>query len=271
METWQVITLLLTGLGLLATAVFIRARFGEKYELKSIDLVLLIVPLLFVLLVTGKLQIFEAFGVRADFSQLFAEAAAEDIDRQVTNTASPGVDELVTLLETAAKAGVQEIPRLMEQKTEALVFRLGHGGYYGPAIEQYFNALYASSYLQYLIILTPEGQLFGLYDALDLAVYFRTEGNGAYEDFAYWLNQASPGAEQSLARLPGFISAEASVFQGWSKRRALEAMDDLGLDTLPVVDEDGQFVGLVERGQLTTSLILQVARQLDGTEDGEGL
>ena len=56
MEKWHVVVLLLMGFGLLVIAVLARARYGDKYELKTIDLVLIIIPLLFALLIGGKLQ-----------------------------------------------------------------------------------------------------------------------------------------------------------------------------------------------------------------------
>ena len=264
MEKWQVVVLLLVGLGLLFIAVLVRARYGVKYELKTIDLVLIIVPLLFVLLISGKLKVLDAFGVKADFSELFAKAASTNIGNQVADTNSPGVDEVVHMLEMAAKGGVREIPKLVEKKTEALVFRMGHGGYYGPAIQQYFDALYASSYLQYLIILNQKGRLFGIYDALDLAVYFRTKGERSYTDFAKWLNQTDDRSKHALTQLPGFISADLAVSRGQSKRDVLKKMDNLRVDSLPVINEDGFFVGTVERSRLTASLILEVADQLKG-------
>ncbi len=263
MEKWQVVVWLLVGFGLFVTAVLLRARYGNKFELKTIDLVLIIVPLLFVLLISGKLKVLDAFGVKADFSELFADAAGAKIEQQVTDTSSPGVDEVVHMLEMASKGGVHEIPRLIEKKTEALLFRLGHGGYYGPAIQQYFDALYASSYLQYLIILNQEGKLFGIYDALDLAVYFRTEGKQAYKNFASWLNQPSTSSQRELARLPGFVAADQAVARELSKREVLKRMDNLRVDSLPVVDKAGNFVGTVERSQLTASLILEVADRLE--------
>lgn len=265
MEKWQVVALLLFGLGLLVFAIQIRARYGEKYEIKIIDLILLILPLLFVLLITGKMKVLDAFGVKADFSELFADAAGADIKQQVTGADSPGVDQVMNMLAMASKGGVREIPQLIANKTEALVFRLGHGGYYGPAIQQYFDALYASSYLQYLVILDEDGKLFGIYKALDLAVAFRTQGEQAYSDFATWLNQPSDNARRSLTRLPGFISADEALVKDLSKRDALRKMDTLHVDNLPVVDQEGKFVGTVERSRLTASLILEVADRIEGT------
>ena len=264
MEKWHVIALLILGIVLLISSILIRARLGEKYELKTIDLVLIILPLLFVLLISGKLKVLDAFGVKADFSELFADAAKTEIQGQVADTATPAVDEVVQMLEMAGKGGVSEIPRLIENRTQALVFRLGHGGYYGPAIKQYFEALYASSYLKYLIVVDQNSKLFCLYDVLDLAVHFRTEGEHAYDEFARWLNNPSERTPDSLRRLPGFVGKDQAMLRDSSKRTALERMDVLGVNSLPVVDAEGNFAGMVERSRLTSSLILEVADRIEG-------
>lgn len=264
MEKWQLVLLLMAGVVLLGGAVLLRARFGEKYELKSMDLVLIVLPLILVLLISGKLKVLDAFGVKLDFAELFADVAGSKIEQQVVEPASPGVEEAVRMLEMASKGGVQQIPELVAKKTEALVFRLGHGGYYGPAIKQYFDALYASSYLQYLIVLDEKDKLFGIYDALDLAVIFRTEGEGAYRGFASWLNRPTDSARKQLSTLPGFVALKQAVPVSMTKREALRRMDKLRADRLPVVDKDDRFVGLVERSRLTASLILEVSDRLEG-------
>ncbi|OEY66766.1 hypothetical protein [Marinobacter sp. X15-166B] len=266
MDRMHVILLLLAGLGLLVFAVFLRTRYGEKYELKVIDLVLIVLPLLLVLLVSGKLTVFDAFGIRADLSELFADAAEKTIESQIASKSSPGVEDVVNMLEVASKRGVGDIPRLIENKTEALAFRLGHGGYYGPAIEQYFDALYASSYLQYLIIKNSDSTLFGIYNVLDLNVYFRSQGSRAYEQFASWLNEADTQAQQSLVNLPGFVGADQAVAWSRSKWEVLEQMDKLKVDSLPCINSEGVFIGTIERSQLTASMILEVVRRLEGTD-----
>ena len=49
---------------------------GGKYEVKTIDLVFLVIPLLLVALATGKLKGLDMFGVKADLSALWAEAVS---------------------------------------------------------------------------------------------------------------------------------------------------------------------------------------------------
>ena len=39
-------------------------------------------------------------------------------------------------------------------------------------------------------------------------------------------------------------------------------MEKLNIDTLPVVDKEGKFTGIVDRARLTASLIIEVADKL---------
>ncbi len=267
MEKWQVVGLLLMGLFFMMISVLLRAKFGEKYDLRTLDLILIVLPLLFVLLVTGKMKVFDAFGIKADLSDLFASAAGATIEEQVAEKPTETVDEMVNMLEMAAKRGVQDIPRLVEKKTQAIEFRLGHGGYYGPAIRQYFDALYDSTYLQYLILQDSNGKLYGIYVAPDLAVSFRTGGEDAYNQFAQWLNQPDSHALKRLQALPGFIGKDKAVINTASKREVLQQMDNMRVESLPVVDKAGFFVGTVERSQLTASMILEVVGRLDAAPE----
>ncbi len=264
MEKWQVIGLLGLGLALLIAAVYVRARYGDKFELKTIDLVLIVLPLLIVLLASGKLQVLDAFGVKADFSALFADAAGAEIKTDILAVASPGLNELVEQPEIHRKEGVDKIPDLLRNKTEALELTLGYGRYYGPAIKKYFDALYASSYLEHLIILDQDRRLFGIYHALDIAIFFRDESRDPFNSFARWLNSGSQEARTELAALPGFIPADKAVHKNVSKLEVLNKMDSLRVDNLPVVDSDGRFTGTVERSRLVASLILEVNRRLQG-------
>ena len=259
----QIIALLVAGVALLLGSLVLRSRSKGKYEIRTTDLVFIIVPLLFVGLATGKIQGLDLFGVKADLSQLWSNVANTEIENQVSM--SP-VGDAVDVIETAAKGGVDEIPRLIQEKTEALAFRLGMGGYYGPAIKQYFDALSGSSYLQYVVINDGDGALFGMYDAANLVAFLRTQSDDiGYIAFAEMLNQ---GNAERLAQLPGFVSTDIAVTPQTSKRAALQTMEELKLDALPVKDTRGNFVGTVERSSLTTSLILAVTRKLtDETPD----
>ncbi|WP_456403406.1 hypothetical protein, partial [Hydrogenimonas sp.] len=62
---------------------------------------------------------------------------------------------------------------------------------------------------------------------------------------------------------PGFIALENAITEKTDKRSALQLMDRLDRDFLPVVDETKRFVGVVKRSRLTASLIVDVANRIE--------
>jgi hypothetical protein len=262
MDSVQIVALLAIGFGLLVLSVLLRVFKQGKYEIKTTDLVFIIVPLLVFGLATGKLRGLDLFGVKADLSELWAKAADTQIERQISTVPVSPVDDAIEMVETAEKRGVAEIPRLIEQRTQALAFRLGAGGYVSAAIRRYFDDLYGSSYLRYVVVNHQDGSLFGIYQAADLIAYLRTLGETGYAEFERMLNQGDGQAQEGLARLPGFVSAAHAVRPDTSKRAALLAMEEIDEDALPVTDPDGRLVGTVERAKLTSSLILAVTERL---------
>jgi len=262
MNKSQIIALLLIGVGLLVGSVLLRVFSKGKYEIKTIDLVFIIVPLLFVGLATGDIRGLDFLGVKADLSGLLDKA----ILQQVSMVPVSPVDDAIEMIKAAEKNGVHEIPRLIEQRTQALAFSLGMERYYGPAIKNYFDDLYGSSYLRYVVINHSDGTLYGIYDAADLIAYLRTLGENGYRTFEMMLYQGDERAKNWLARLPGFVSSERAVTAETSNRDALQAMEEFKLDSLPVSDSAGRFIGTVERAKLTTSLILAVTKKPSGEQ-----
>lgn len=263
MTQWHIIGLIIFGIVLVISSVLLRIFSEGKYEIKTTDLVLIIIPLLVAGLTTGKLRGLDLFGVKADLSDLWSDAAQTGIEQEISARPVSGVQDAIEMIEAAPKRGVNEIPQLIQQKTQALEFRLGMGGYYGPAIRKYFEDLYGSAYLRFIVITHPDQRLFGIYIAADLIAYLRTLGNQGYSHFETLLNRGGSNAEQHLAQLPGFIPATYAVSADMTKRDALLAMENARLDILPVKNEAGRFIGTVERARLTTSLILAVTEKLN--------
>lgn len=258
MTTSVIVVLLAAGFVLLIGSVFIRVFSSGKYEIKTIDLVFIVLPLLVVGLATGRLQGLDLFGVKADFSKLFAEAANKGIESQVGQPPVSSVEEVTQFIQAAPKVGINEIPHLIEQRTEALSFRLGMGGYDARAIQIYFEKLSGSSYLKFIVIENPDGTLYGVYTAADLIAYLRTAEETGYNEFQDLLNRGDDSARDKLARLPGFIPAEFAATTATTKREALASMEKLDRNALPVVDADRHFIGTVERAKVISSLLLAV-------------
>lgn len=258
--------LLFAGCALFVLSAFVRAKTGGKYEIKMSDLALVLIPLLFWMIGTGRIQKLAVGGVEFETAQAFIGASEEPIESQVTLASPLSIEDVVYTPERNMKGAVSQIPRLIKEKTEALEFRLGHGGYWGPAIQKYFESLDAYSFLRYAIIHYQDDTLFGVYKAKDLLQYFREQREGAYDSFAEYLNNPNERALLGLKNLPGFVSGELAVGFNSNKRFVLEKMERVKRDTLPVVDSSRQFVGMVERTQLTASLIIDVAKKLESIE-----
>ena len=268
MDTWKITALLAAGVILAIVALLLRVRSDGKYEIKTVDLALLIIPLLLVALGTGKLTGLDLFGVKADLSALWSAAAQTNIKAQVAPARTASVQDVVNVMEMATKGGPSELQRLLERRLQALEFRIGNGGYYGPAIRTYFEALSGSSQLRSVVIDNPDGTLFGMYIANDLISYLKVAGDQGYDQFQQLLNSDSVSTREALTKMPGFVSAQHAVNSTTSKRDALARMEQLNTDSLPVLDDKHHFVGTVERGKLTSSLILSVTDKLEGRNAG---
>src|SRR5437867_4268458 len=101
-----IVWLLVLGGALVAASLLLRVRSNGKYELKTSDMVLLVIPLLLVALATGKLTGLDIFGVKADLSALWSEAAETKIERQVVVGAPLTVEDAVHVVEMASKGGM---------------------------------------------------------------------------------------------------------------------------------------------------------------------
>lgn len=263
MSGTAITVLLLAGLTLFILSIAVRSKTGSKYEIKGIDLALILVPFFVWLLVTGRIERIAIGGVEVEVAEAFIDATSAPIESQVARTSPLTIDDVVETVERGMKGGPDRIPRLIERKTEALDFRLGHGGYWGPAIQEYFDSLGAYTFLRYAIIHRQDGTLFGVYDARDLIDYFRGRGASAYESFAGYLNKADERALKALKGLPGFIPGEYAVTSESNKRSVLQEMEKRNIEVLPVVDSKSRFIGMVERTRLTASLIIDVATKLE--------
>jgi hypothetical protein len=260
MDTPKILALLALGVVLVAGSVLLRVFSLGKYEIKTSDLVFLVIPLVLVALATGKLKGVDLFGVKADLSEIWATAAQTQIAKQV---APATVQDAVHVMQMAEKGGVQDLVPLLERKIEALEFRLHQGNYNGDVIDTYFKSLFGSSYFRVIVVNKPDGKLFGLYDAANLIGYLRVAGAPGYWKFAQWLNNGNEEDKAQLAKLPGFVGADQALSNTTSKRNALALMEKLRSDVLPVTNDEGRFVGIVERAKLTTSLILAVTEKLE--------
>ncbi len=240
---------------LLGVVQFLRLHFGEKFEIRNSDILLALIPVAIWLVTSGQVKVLEFGGFKIESA--FAQASAAKISPQVNLVSTLPVSDL----DTGSKGAVSDIPNLIEREVEALTFRIGHGGYYGPAIQEYFEQLIPYPFFRYVVVTQPSGELFGITDARE----FYTFVDGQYShysisDFAEWLNS---GNVTQLEKIPNLLQLDEAVVQTTDRQDALVKMEELDTETLPVVDENNLLVGVVNRSRLASSLILEVASKVE--------
>jgi len=230
-----------------------RWKVGQALEIKSPDIVIALIPITLWLFLSGRVG-----SVRIGDFELKAalvHATQASVVKQVTTFSNAELPVHQPL--AAEKGGVDLIQSLIENKTEALVFRRGSGHYYGPVIAEYLRRLTAAPFLKYVVVKDRDGRFQGIADARDTQREFAA-GAGA-DAFERWINAKDEGTAPPL---PGYIRASEAVRNDADKRSVLASLEKANSDFLPVVDSGGQFQGTVERARIVSSLILDVASRL---------
>ncbi|MBN1142064.1 MAG: hypothetical protein JXB25_09785 [Deltaproteobacteria bacterium] len=238
---------------ILVFLVVLRAK-NSKFEVRVTDIVVAVLPVVLFLLITGRIQSLQIGELKVETA--FKQASQTPITSQIAPLKGLPTEPI----QLDPKRGVEEVPRLVEKKTEGLLFRLGHGGYYGPAVREYFQILGQHPFLRFVIIENPDRTFFGMAGAPDLAALFSgSSGDQLADQFARSLNA---GDRSSLQKLPGFIPAEKALSETAVKTQALRQMEEQNLEHLPVINRERRFLGIVNRSRLTASLIIDVAQGL---------
>ena len=247
--------------------IIIRIKFRDRFEIKSLDIVIVMIPIAIWLVLSGRVKVFEIAGFKIESA--FVKASEAEIDHY-------DVKLPVESIRVGMKEGIGQIPQLIEAKTEALSFRLGYDGYYGPAIEKYILYLSEQPFFRYIIIIQNDGKFFGMADAREIystwsaveelrndpELRHSTDYKAGYssEQLAGWLIGSNTKALAD--NLPGYIPAENAIKEDTDKQTALAQMEKLDVEVLPVVHADGTFAGVVERARLVSSLIIDVADKM---------
>jgi len=242
------VTLLVIGLSLL------RTKTGGKYEVKTSDVALALVPVALWMLLTGKVRELTVGDVT--IATAFREASQSPINNQVSPLPVDNV-------QTNPKEDVEQIDNLLHNGTQALSFQFGRGPYSGPAIADYLSRLSQSPSFRYVMFLTTDGKFAGMIDARRLTSFLTgPDQHISIQRAAQFANELNANDLAEIAKLPGLVSASAAVTQAADKQQVLTQMDGMDVQTLPVVDEAGRFVGVVDRSKLTASILLEIAKKV---------
>jgi hypothetical protein len=180
---------------------------------------------------------------------------------------------------TSAKGDIRQIEGAINARIEALSFQLGQSGYSVPTITEYLQRLLGQdSDFRYLIFKDRNGNFLAICPA-ERAYTVLTHASGSTkEDMAKLFADAASGNYDAtqLRRmlssvLPQCVGVEAAVKVNDDYQVVLEQMNARHADWLPVINATQEFVGTVERSALVSSLLLQVAAQVQGTSNSPAL
>jgi CBS domain-containing protein len=261
---WPEIVAALVGLIILGMAVAGRTVGNGKVQLQLSDITIAAIGVILVLLLTGRVSKFGISdkGLNIEVADAIRSAANKKVDRHVSPLPTPIPLETVS---PEAKGAVDRIPSLIQQQASAISFNLSRGSYAGSAIDEYLTKLTPHSFFKFVVIFTQDNHLFGIIDARKLLRTLQDPNSGWRSDeFAARINSGSPADQTRLATFPGIVPADKSIRPDTDKFDALEKMDALHTDWLPVA-VDGMLQGVVERSALTASMLLDVARQVRAT------
>jgi hypothetical protein len=165
------------------------------------------------------------------------------------------------------KGPVDQIPQFIRQQVPAIHFAPlppnSGSSYHGVAIKKYLDKLTSYSFFRFVIFLDADSKFFGMMDARQLKSQLDDSSSDfKFDSLASLFNQGPAAMLGRLTGLSGFVPASNAVKHTTDRQDALEKMENLGVDWLPVVEDDGRFAGIVERSRLTASLILDVADRL---------
>lgn len=223
---------------ILIAFILIHLRVNREFKVETPWVAIALAPAVMWLLGTGQLAEFSGFGLGFKLR----EASAKPFSLSLEGSAIEPVP-----LVLGEKGGVSEIPELVRRQVAALTFQLGRRGYYyGPAIRQYLEELTRYDFFRYCVFAGPDGKLGGLVPARRLLEQLRRRE----------LDIVAIIEAGSIDRIDGLVTVAVPVNS--NKREALKRMDEQSLAELPVVDQAGRFVGIVERDKLTSSILLEL-------------
>jgi CBS domain-containing protein len=244
---------------LLALLVALRAKTGNKIDIRNSDVVLALVPVALWLFLTGKIQEF-GFG-EVKIVAAIRLASTAPVGPEVSKLTIDAVREPVRMM---SKGGPDVIPQMISTKSQGLSFTIGRGGYAGPAIADYLDQLTQYPFLRYVVLNNSDDTFFGIADARQIEEVVRAANpRFSVYNIADWINGAD---KTELAALPGFVSSEKALHKKDDKRKALETMNSEDAQVLPVLDEEGKFDGIVDRSKLTASILTEIAQRVEKSD-----
>ncbi|MBK9929575.1 MAG: CBS domain-containing protein [Saprospiraceae bacterium] len=235
---------------LLILIIYLKSKFGNKFEIKNPDIILALLPIVIWLLLSGEISSLQVGDLK--FETAFKKAKNESISNQI--------DKLpITVVRAESKASIFQIETILQSRPQALKFIVGNRNYYQEAISEYLMKLSRST-IKYVVFDNRDNRFLGLIPLVELNELISDQNQLTIDSLTSWL---TTGNENKILSIKGILPSSISISENTTKQEALERMEKANSDLLPVIDKDSKLRGVVERSRLVASLLLDVSKSID--------
>jgi CBS domain-containing protein len=232
---------LLPSLLILLVLILINAQVNGGFKVETSWIAVALSPTIIWLLTTGQLAELSGFGFAFKLREASAKPFSLSLEGDKIETALvPPGRERRNGDATGARTAAYRCSHLAAEPP-GLLQQLGIG--------QYLEKLTQHAFFRYVVFVGGDGRFRGIVPARELLNQMRRQK----------LDLVKAIEEGSLDHIAGVVTASVPV--GSSKRAALKIMNEHKLAELPVVNEAGQFVGIVDQDKLTSSILVDLVAQ----------
>lgn len=220
--------------------VFLRAN-NARFKVKPSDVVVALIPVITLLLATGKLHTFQIGEGGVKVETTFAVASRMETISQLSSfRRSPGRGMPPTPMPYPVRSSFS---RPFNQQTEGLLVNLNEKSYWESEVEEYLIRFLEQPFADYLIIQHQSGAFFAMASTRELTSLFQAKYPPyTPHDLARWLSVSNA---KVLSTLPGFIDSRYAVTND-ENGNIPDEIEFTDVPILPVIDQTGQFIGIVE-------------------------
>ncbi|WP_273209893.1 hypothetical protein [Runella zeae] len=218
--------------------VLIRTKSNGKYEVKLTDVIICLIPVVLWLFVTGQISELGIGDLKIKLKEAYQKPVSEEL-----NSLVEGKDLIVVGVDCKYSKEDDIINDTTFPSYRPFKFILieenCEDDKNGNSDPTFWGILSVEDYRQ--IFLSPGSKLWG-------------------ENFIDWVKAKNSKDLQEI--VPSFISLDNAVDLKTDKLAALEKMEKLKTDFLPVLDEKNRFLGTVYRERLNSSFLIDIGHAL---------
>ena len=222
---------------ILATLALINFRLNKEFKIETSWLALGLAPVVIWLITTQQLSEFSGFGLAFKLNEATSTPVSLQID---------GAAITAEKVSNEGKQGLGKLEEIKRKRVAAITLEVGRQGYYlNRAIKKYLEELTPLPFFKFVIFKNKSGEFQGIIPGINLLVELRNN-----------LDLVPLIESGNISGINGVSTISAPI--GSSKKISLQLMDKHGLSVLPVVDHNKSFIGIVDRGKITSSIVAQL-------------